>query len=286
MKDSADAGVITPIERVLLDGVVGMTSEIPLHPFLVLWTLQHAAGEGRFISLREAVMTTYQNAGQKFSAKISAFYVGFFATVISSVLGTIAFDHMKHVAPLATQNDFLQGLLTHAAAAIFWEPGERVAMLMQAQHHAESRPVLLRNTLRNIWREKGLHGFYRGALPGFCANSFMCGCAFWLQTLVLKCYSPERHQDPLVKMQTYLFAFMLSAWLGTPIEGIPTRVRLGQFRKTAPGDNTAFQAIKTIYALGGIKSFWRGAMTSVLGGAMYSAAAWGPDVASALLQRR
>ncbi|OGT53752.1 MAG: hypothetical protein A3E84_03530 [Gammaproteobacteria bacterium RIFCSPHIGHO2_12_FULL_42_13] len=251
------------IQYFIETSIVGGLAEVPLHPFLTIWTIQQANAE-KNLSMKQAIRKIYP---------LKNYYIGFSATCATALFGTIAYDVTKHAITQYTDNSLLHGFAAYTAGAVFWEPGERVAILAQAKWAKGGQCISSRAIAADILKHDGMRGFYRGSAFGYISNGFLNGVAFFLQDLLKKRYGDDMQQNKKVFVMAGLAGFSLAGLLVTPAEILGTRIRI---KKT-----NFKREIKNIYHTQGMRGFFRGGVTSVLHSAAFSAVSWGPDLVSA-----
>lgn len=190
---------------------------------------------------------------------LSALYYGAIPSIIQVVGKTsIRFTLYEQIRKrlkngdgvITNSKNLISGLISGAIEAIIWtSPTERIKILQQ--NSTEYIPTS--NIIRNIIKNDGIIGLYKGTIPTIYKQSLSVGSRFWLYNLI-KDYI-ENDGKKINSYQTLFTGFIaggLSTTFNHPFDVVKSRI---QSNKNQGG---TFSIMNDIYQKNGIKGLFSG----------------------------
>ena len=151
---------------------------------------------------------------------------------------------------ITNSKNLISGLISGAIEAIIWtSPTERIKILQQ--NSTEYIPTS--NIIRNIIKNDGIIGLYKGTIPTIYKQSLSVGSRFWLYNLIKDYF--ENDGKKINSYQTLFIGFIaggLSTTFNHPFDVVKSRI---QSNKNQGG---TFSIINDIYQKNGIKGLFSG----------------------------
>lgn len=268
-KDSSETAPLAA--QLLVGGFAGILSDVATHPLHTVWTWQQELSVGNTFELKKmpAWMCAQMYAERSVdmhSTRSLSLYKGFSIAALTSVPGAMLYLFgMQLSIELFNDNHvgrLMQGPMARAFGMILCEPATRLIELEQASMNSGGdrafKNLSVTGKCRFIWKKSGVRGFYRGALPQFCSNSFTDAIGFWLRAQVLECYPESQRKNAAPQFLSTIFGFGFANVVTTPISVIETRLRINEANSEQFPDTKFLPAWKRLYATRGVRGFFTG----------------------------
>ncbi|GAM22374.1 hypothetical protein SAMD00019534_055490, partial [Acytostelium subglobosum LB1] len=143
--------------------------------------------------------------------------------------------------------------------------------LLKVRHMTQAHSRSFGNVFRDVWREEGIQGLYKGGsatLLRQITNHMIRFPVFYAITDSLKGGDHSKKLPVLQNLAAGALAGTASTLFNNPLDTIKTRMqKQGQ-------NQTSTQVIRSIYADGGVSAFWAGCLPRILRVAPGQAITW------------
>ena len=161
----------------------------------------------------------------------------------------------------------MRGPVAQAFGMLAWAPAARLIMLQQASGNTRVKnnfsQLSIWNKSKLIFKENGVRGFYRGALPGYCVSSTLDSIGYWLQSQTIRYYPIETRGNAAPQILTTMFGFGTAAIITAPIDATVARLRIHETNPTHFPDKKFWPTAQRIYQTLGYRGFFHGLTASV-----------------------
>eukprot|EP00455_Lapot_gusevi_P053602 TRINITY_DN83_c0_g1_i1.p2 TRINITY_DN83_c0_g1~~TRINITY_DN83_c0_g1_i1.p2 ORF type:complete len:286 (+),score=88.61 TRINITY_DN83_c0_g1_i1:55-912(+) len=128
--------------------------------------------------------------------------------------------------------------------------------LLKVRHMTQTGHVPFINVFRDVVRQEGIMGLYRGGSATYlrqATNHMIRFPVFYGISDYLKGHDKNKHISPAQNLAAGAFAGIVSAFCNNPLDTIKTRMQSHGQNKVG-----VFEAIRQIYASRGVVAFWAG----------------------------